>query len=545
MLETGCPGPSSGSPRFGQCAPRVTATTLTVGKPTPGDLHVDEHDEVQQLAAFEIHREVAPGGPRKLVNPAGPMKLAGCRSGRCHPHVGRQLSFHSTRSRAHGVGRRAPKGRTPACHHLYFHDQKIVGLEMRITFVADYRSPIARQWIDQISIRHTVQVISSYPIPLDVRRQDIMMDFEPLGLAAVAQARLIGLSRYQHRQFPSGTGRPLDMDQPGFRITAGLSSANVQMSALINWVGPFEMLAHVRQLKSKIESFRPDLVHAMRIPYEGMVAARSVRQFPLVTSIWGNDLTLYGSGNRWMARQIRRTLQSTDALHTDCERDLRLAGSWGWDSDKPSVVIPGSGGVDLASFHPGPSPIRGFLGIPEDASVILNPRGVRAYTYTMQFLDAAEALLAARRDIHVICTGMVRHGWIRDRVAQMPGSDRVHLLPALAHTQMPEVYRSANVVASLTSHDGSPNSLLEGLASGCLPVVAPVDSVLEWVEDGVNGLVVNPTDMPSLVDALIRSVDDHELQLSAQNVNLAIARDRANLTVGVGRAAEWYESILH
>ena len=39
---------------------------------------------------------------------------------------------------------------------------------------------------------------------------------------------------------------------------------------------------------------KPDLVHALRVPFEGMLAAAAPAvEIPLIVSIWGNDLTFH------------------------------------------------------------------------------------------------------------------------------------------------------------------------------------------------------------------------------------------------------------
>jgi hypothetical protein len=408
---------------------------------------------------------------------------------------------------------------------------------MRISFVADYRSPIARQWIDWMSARHSVQVVSSYPLSYDYSRSGIRVEYEALGPAAVTQGLAMDLRLVQGRLSIPGAGAAVQ------RRKSRASTANPRLSTIASILGPFEVVTHIRRLKRKIESFRPDLVHAMRIPYEAMAATRCGVDRPLVTSIWGNDLTLHAESSRMMGARTRSTLHSTDALHTDCERDLRLAGSWGWSALKPSLVVPGSGGVDSRLFSPGRSLLRSRLGIPANAPVILNPRGIRGYSYTIEFLRAMETLLAERPYIHVVCTGMQGHRPIQDRVARMSMRDRVHLLPDMRHSEMPDVYRLSDVVVSLTSHDGTPNSLLEAMASGCLPVVGRVESLLEWIDHGSNGLVVDPTDVSAVVRTIQRAVSDDHLRERAARTNASLVHRRADLETCMQKASAFYEAL--
>ena len=41
---------------------------------------------------------------------------------------------------------------------------------------------------------------------------------------------------------------------------------------------------------------------------------------------------------------------------------------------------------------------------------------------------------------------------------------------------MAALFRQAQVMLSITTHDGTPNTLLEGLASGCFPIAGDIES---------------------------------------------------------------------
>ena len=153
-------------------------------------------------------------------------------------------------------------------------------------------------------------------------------------------------------------------------------------------------LERVRQL---IEEIGPDLVHAMRIPFEGILAAKATpRAVPLLVSVWGNDFTLWAGRNPLIARQTRQTLRRADALHTDCRRDLALAvEAWGFDAKKLAAVLPGAGGVQTTRFDAGPpdAGLRRQLDIADDTPVNAKIRLARSsVNFMRQFLPGVEEL---------------------------------------------------------------------------------------------------------------------------------------------------------
>ncbi len=76
-------------------------------------------------------------------------------------------------------------------------------------------------------------------------------------------------------------------------------------------------------------------------------------------------------------------------------------------------------------------------------------------------------------------------------VQELGVAAQVELLPKQTRAQMADLFRRRAVVVSPTTHDGTPNTLLEAMACGCLPVVGDLESLREWITPGVNGLLVD------------------------------------------------------
>jgi glycosyltransferase involved in cell wall biosynthesis len=103
----------------------------------------------------------------------------------------------------------------------------------------------------------------------------------------------------------------------------------------------------------------------------------------------------------------------------------------------------------------------------------------------------------------------------------------VELLPKVARPQMAELFRQAQAVLSITTHDGTPNTLLEALACGCFPIAGDLEALREWITPGVNGLLVDPGDPEALAEAILQALGDGELRARAREENLRLVRERA------------------
>jgi glycosyltransferase involved in cell wall biosynthesis len=109
---------------------------------------------------------------------------------------------------------------------------------------------------------------------------------------------------------------------------------------------------------------------------------------------------------------------------------------------------------------------------------------------------------------------------------------------------MGEIFRSAQIVVSPAIHDGTPNSLIEGMACGCFPVAGDLESIREWITHGQNGLLVNPNDPQSIADAILLGLEREDLRRDAAGLNANIISARADYGVNMERVVEWYEAVL-
>src|ERR1051325_204740 len=204
-------------------------------------------------------------------------------------------------------------------------DWNIIQRLMRILYVADGRSSIAQNWIRHFVERgDEVYLASTFACSLDFPVKGL--EITPVAFSSVRKVS----------QRP-GTSRAR---------TVGLRTAIRQ------WFGPFTIRRAADRLRGYIQRVQPDIVHAMRIPYEGMMAADAYTGAPLIVSVWGNDFTLHASSTSFMDHYTNWTMQVADALHADCHRDVRLAYKWGFKKDKRSIVAPGNGGIRTDVFYP-------------------------------------------------------------------------------------------------------------------------------------------------------------------------------------------------
>lgn len=399
---------------------------------------------------------------------------------------------------------------------------------MRLLFFVDARSPIAASWIRYfVSKGHEVHVASSHAC-------------QP---QAIASVRLYQLPIAFGRLSRSKNGSSGSSHGGGAVVGALRRLDRATQGRLRSWAVPIDLLPHVPRLRRLCDTIAPDLVHAMRIPYEGILASLAVRRRPLLISCWGNDFTLFTATapDRLL---VRRAMLRTDALHCDCDKDVRLARNWGFDPGKPSVVLPGAGGVDHSLFHPGQAHVNGHVDLPDNARVIINPRGMRLYVRNDSFFRAIPMVLRHQPAAFFLCPGMLGDPYAERVVRELGIESQVKLLPQMAREGLAELFRLAEVSISPSTHDGTPNTLLEAMASGCFPVAGDIESVREWIQPGLNGLLCDPASPESISAALIQAVRDRELRARAAEHNVRLTSERAEYHKVMENAALFYRKII-
>jgi glycosyltransferase involved in cell wall biosynthesis len=218
-----------------------------------------------------------------------------------------------------------------------------------------------------------------------------------------------------------------------------------------------------------------------------------------------------------------------------------MAMAWGYDQGKPTVVLPGAGGVQLNSFYP--SSIKDE---PKEGSapVVINPRGMRAYVRNDTFFRSIPLVLEQCPEARFVCVNMAEELEAIRWIKELDISTSVDLLPNQTRSEMADLYRKAPVAVSITTHDGTPNTLLESLACGCFPVVGDLESLREWVTHGVNGFLVDPADHQALARSIITALEKPDLRSSAREINLGLIAERADHNKVMEAAVSFYQQLI-
>ncbi len=404
-------------------------------------------------------------------------------------------------------------------------------MSKHILLIADGRSAITKRWIDMLhSLDFRVSMVSTYP--LSSRPSVDQLFILPVAFSAAGE-----------KEINPSVLKPDKQSGKNWKKSI-IQNARPLVMKIRYLLGPATLPKYQTELINIISDLKPDLVHALRIPYEGMLASIIPQEIPLIVSVWGNDFTLHANANQKMKDLTFEAMQRADGVMADVHRDIHLAHQWGFPETKPGLVVPGGGGILFKEIAQAKQVQIADLNIAADIPVIVNPRGIRAYAQTDVFFQSISLVLKKLPQAIFLCPGMQGKPEAQHWVERLKIQENVKLLPTLSQDILWSIFHRAQISVSVTTHDGTPNTLLETMACGCFPIVGDIESLREWITPGINGLLVPPTNFVELANAIIYAYDDQKLRQRATSFNHALLVSRADAELVRNQLASFYDQFI-
>jgi len=309
---------------------------------------------------------------------------------------------------------------------------------------------------------------------------------------------------------------------------------------------------HVLYLARLIKELQPDIIHSLGLNIMWTNVCTPVlhaRQLlgeafrsPWLYSSWGADLMHYPNGSLGRRQGVQDVLSAVDYYISECERDLRLARTLGFQGECLGY-LPAFGGVDLDAFgefrQPGPASARRTLVLKGRDEADGDPQGRAAIA-----LSAIERCSDLLREYEIV---VVQAGpTVRRRALELQAAHGLKIVfpPYLGYAEWLRVAGRSRIVMAVTVTDGLPGTLVEALALGAFPVQSRLESICEWIRHAENGLLVSPEDPENIAEALRKALTDDELVNRAAERNERIVRERLAYDVIRRKAIETYQRIV-
>jgi len=160
-------------------------------------------------------------------------------------------------------------------------------------------------------------------------------------------------------------------------------------------------------------------------------------------------------------------------------------------------------------------------------------------------IDACAALRDWGRDFRLVVVGSgPDDNLLRAAVSHHRMETIVEFTGALNQDQVRARYHDSDVFALPSFAEGIPVVLMEAMASGVPCVTTRITGIPELIRDGIDGLLVTPSDTQELADTLAMLMDDPELREELGKTGRARVAEHYNLSENVARLGEIFKTRL-
>lgn len=300
------------------------------------------------------------------------------------------------------------------------------------------------------------------------------------------------------------------------------------------------------RLAYAVRCMRPDVVHAHYL--KGLAWGIPLARFcPIVVTPWGSDvLEEQGAFKEWYSWSLtQKVFASADLVVVHSKY---MEGRISPLLSKGVRVVRVGWGINLQTFKPGldVETLRQRWNIGRDQQVIFSPRLaqpcyrhdliIRAFSLIQKESPRVVLVIPEQfPDIEYVCK-------LRRLISTLNLGDHVRFTGSIPYSDMPLWMNLASIMVMVPQSDGMPNTLWEAMACGALPVLNRLPQYAEVIEDGINGLLVEP-EPEDIARVILQALANPELKAKVALRNLELVKAMADQDQEMDRMEGWYESL--
>ena len=312
-----------------------------------------------------------------------------------------------------------------------------------------------------------------------------------------------------------------------------IRALNVPMYAFSN----MPSAAKLRAFRRLVRQLEPEVVHSYSF-YTNLAA---------YWGVWGTQSVAFGSIRCDFTSEVKDTGPLLGRLSARWPRDQISNSSLAaetvrrWQSPfVPRRLFVVRNGLDLEQFRSAPLTARGKIRIVGVGSLEPRKRWER-------LLRAARELQRREYDfaVQIVGDGPL-HGSLKHQAHSLGVADRVEFIGYSEN--IPSLLTNATFLVHTSDSEGSPNVVMEAMASGRAVVATDAGDVPTLVEDGKTGFVVPRGDEATLLARMVTLMTDYDLCRRMGEAGRAKAEQQFGLdrlvseTLAAYRAMGWKDA---
>lgn len=281
---------------------------------------------------------------------------------------------------------------------------------------------------------------------------------------------------------------------------------------LYETIQPYLEVSTNEALEKIIQDIQPDVIHSFELHYCSYPILKTMRKYRNVKwlySCWGSDIFRHQVFKNDI-KKITSVLNRVNYLITDCERDFDLAKKYGFKGVFKGIV-PGGGGYNLNDVN------SNFQKI-ESRNIILI-KGNHSQTGRAIFtLKAIKKIINELNDFQIY-TFSVSKETIEFITSDSTLGQKINILDNLTQLELFNYFGKAFLYIGNNFSDGMPNSLLEALLLGAVPLQSnPGNATSELINKRYFGDIIDyPENSDHIAEKILRLIKSKNIDFVKSN----------------------------
>jgi len=259
-----------------------------------------------------------------------------------------------------------------------------------------------------------------------------------------------------------------------------------------------------------------------------------------IVTIHGSDFRMAFEKKRIIKRLFISICRRASHIHCVSEVQKKEIESLGFENKKISVFPMG---IENSFIESGEKRKEDKENRP---FVILSNRNLLPIYNVSLLIKAIPVILKEEPQIKFIIAGEgSERAQLENEIYKLNLNSSVKFIGRVPHKDMPELLAQSHIYVSTSLYDGTSVSLLEGMASGCFPVVSDIPSNREWIRDGENGFLFPVNDESILAKKIISAIRNRTIREKSRTENIKTIKEKALWPVNIQKIKAIYENQLN
>jgi glycosyltransferase involved in cell wall biosynthesis len=251
------------------------------------------------------------------------------------------------------------------------------------------------------------------------------------------------------------------------------------------------LFSTVKEIKKQIELFQPSIIHIHQANSYAFFALLACRKsfIPTVLTAWGSDVLLLPKSNFLLKKMVQFNLRNADFLTSD---SIYMAQEMEKIAPLKNKIIIANFGIDVTPTNC------------EKENIVYSNR-LHKKLYRVDKIIEVFSLFYTNNNTDwklVIAATGTETETLKIKAAELNLEHAIEFVGWIQKEDNEQWYSKAKIWVSIPESDATSISLLEAMACGCIPVVSDLPANREWIQSGLNGIIVNDLESDFISDAL-------------------------------------------